>query len=501
MNNDSNEQFILAPASLPQEQLLASDSTITLYHGSAGGGKTYALILSMVKYAAMQNSTIICFRRTAPQIRSPGSVWQEASRIFKQMFPDAKIRSRDLEIYIPSTNSIVKFAHLQYLSDVNNHLGSQYSVVIFDEATTFEPFEEFILPLMGRMRNAAVSYTPVMLWATNPKFDHGIYHWIKDFYLDDNGIPLESKSNLERYFVLKNNSPVWYDNLEDAEREHGKGNPRSFRAIRAHVTQNIPLMRSNPDYIANLRALPEIRRRIYLDGSWTAREEEAGYFKREWCNTVPFPNMMNCRRVRSWDQAATPESSAVPDPDWTRGTLVSKDIKTGSYTVEDIKSMRDRPHKVEELIYDTARSDPPGTIIVLPVDPGQAGIAYANTIKSKLAEMGYYCKLLKTNKSKLTRFLPFSSLSEAGLISFVKAEWNEEAYKELENFNGERNSWHDDIADTLAAAIISLNQGTDIPTMSLSSMNITPSSQPQSFLQTYGQNNRTAFTLPTFNIK
>ena len=210
--------IILAPASLPQEQLLASDSTITLYHGSAGGGKTYALILAMVKYAAMQNSTIICFRRTAPQIRSPGSVWQEASRIFKQMFPDAKIRGRDLEIYIPSTNSVVKFAHLQYLSDVNNHLGSQYSVVIFDEATTFDPFEEFILPLMGRMRNAAVNYRPVMLWATNPRFDHGIYHWIKDFYLDENGIPSQEKSNVERYFVLKNNSPIWYDSLEEAEK-------------------------------------------------------------------------------------------------------------------------------------------------------------------------------------------------------------------------------------------------------------------------------------------
>ena len=77
----SDSPIILAPASVPQEQLLASNSTITLYHGSAGGGKTYALILAMVKYAAMQNSTIICFRRTAPQIRSPGSVWQEASRM------------------------------------------------------------------------------------------------------------------------------------------------------------------------------------------------------------------------------------------------------------------------------------------------------------------------------------------------------------------------------------------------------------------------------------
>lgn len=30
------EQFVLAPASIPQEQFLESDSTITLYSGSAG---------------------------------------------------------------------------------------------------------------------------------------------------------------------------------------------------------------------------------------------------------------------------------------------------------------------------------------------------------------------------------------------------------------------------------------------------------------------------------
>ena len=125
MKKHQEEQIILAPASIPQQDFLASTSTVTLYAGSAGAGKTFALVLNMVKFAAMQNSTIICFRRTSTQIRSPGSVWQEASKIFKQMFPDAKIRARDLEIYIPSTNSVVKFAHLQHLSDVNNHLGSQ----------------------------------------------------------------------------------------------------------------------------------------------------------------------------------------------------------------------------------------------------------------------------------------------------------------------------------------------------------------------------------------
>lgn len=117
------ELFVLAPASVPQQQFLASDSTITLYHGSAGGGKTFAIILNMIKFAAMQNSTIVLFRKNSTQIKSGGGIWQEAVPIFTKMFPDARVRHRDLEIYIPSTNSYVKFSHLQHISDVYNHLG------------------------------------------------------------------------------------------------------------------------------------------------------------------------------------------------------------------------------------------------------------------------------------------------------------------------------------------------------------------------------------------
>lgn len=474
----TDEQVILAPASLPQEQFIASDSTITLYSGSAGAGKTFAIVLNMVKFAAMQNSTIICFRRTSTQIRSPGSIWQEASVIFKRMFPDAKIRHRDLEIFIPSTNSVVKFAHLQHLSDVNNHLGSQYSAIFVDEAVTFAPFEEFILPLLGRLRNAAVSYTPQMFWATNPRYDHGIYHWIKDFYLDIEGIPLKEKSNVERFFVLENNKPVWFDSREAAESIYGSGDGspiRTFRSIRAHITDNIPLVTANPQYISNLKALPDIKRRIFLDGSWTAREEEAGYYNRAWSKVVPFSNALAIKRTRCWDLASTPVSSARPSPDFTRGVLVSKD-KVGYYTIEDIQSIRDRPHEVEQLIYRTARSDPLGTIQHIPIDPAAAGIAYANSIKKNLAEMGIYCRVTRVSRSKLQRFLPFSAIAEAGYVQFVKAEWNEEAYNELENFNGEKNNGFDDICDCLSDAIVVLNTGAVLPVFSLPS-DLTQSTQ------------------------
>ena len=475
-----DEKFTLAPASIPQEQFLDSESTVTLYHGSAGGGKTFAIIISLVKFALRKNTTAVVFRRTSTQLRQNGGIWQEATAIFKRMFgKDVIIRNRDMEIYVRSTNATIKFSHLQHQSDINNHLGAQYSLIVFDEATLF-PFEEMILPLFCRLRNARVDYTPQILWATNPMYNHGIYHWINDFYLDEFGIPTEEKSNVERYFVLQNNKPLWYNTRKEAEAIHGSGpdSPvQSFRAIRAHVTQNIPLMKANPGYIASLKALPDIKRRIFLDGSWTAREEEAGLILRSMFNMVEHPNINARKRVRSFDLASQPVSTQSPNPDWTRGVLISKDDR-GIYTVEDIVSLRDRPHIVEQLIYDCAEDDPSGTVTTYPIDPGQAGIARAADMKRHLAEKGKSCKIIRPNKSKRTRFLAFSAIAEAGYVNVVRADWNEEFFNELEEFTGLKTRERDDMVDCCSDAVLALNQSTELPEFSLSSIDTTSSSTP-----------------------
>lgn len=60
--HQQEERFTLAPGSIPQQQFLESNSTITLYSGSAGAGKTFAIILNLVKFAIRQNSTQVVFR-------------------------------------------------------------------------------------------------------------------------------------------------------------------------------------------------------------------------------------------------------------------------------------------------------------------------------------------------------------------------------------------------------------------------------------------------------
>ena len=112
-----------APASIPQEHFLNSTSTITLYSGAMGAGKTHALLLTAMKFMQYPKATGVIFRRTSKMINAPGSIWHEAVSMLSTAFPDAIIRNRDNEIVLPSTGSVLKFSHMQHASNVFDHKG------------------------------------------------------------------------------------------------------------------------------------------------------------------------------------------------------------------------------------------------------------------------------------------------------------------------------------------------------------------------------------------
>ena len=134
---------------------------------------------------------------------------------------------------------------------------------------------------------------------------------------------------------------------------------------------------------------------------------------------VDHPNGRAISRVRAWDLAFTKPSEQMPNPDWTRGVLISKD-KHNVYTVEDVQSMRDLVHEVEKLIFETAVRDGQDVIISIPLDPAAAAGAYAKDLQRRLAEMGFTVRLSKPVTSKVTRFAPFSSVAQAGFVNVVK---------------------------------------------------------------------------------
>ena len=200
-------------------------------------------------------------------------------------------------------------------------------------------------------------------------------------------------------------------------------------------------------------------------------EENYHYFLRQWVHKVDkIPlNTISCR---GWDKATSEPSEVNPTPDFTASIKLHKDkdgrfFITGSWhesnrdkDLEVNGKFRKRPGERDLCILNQAKSDGSDTHIVFPIDPGAGKVEYIESSK-KLAEEGFVVKSdpMPNNKSKLTRFEPFASACENGLVSIVESSFGDKKtleafYKEMEAFDGERSTAHrkDDWPDALASS-------------------------------------------------
>jgi len=79
----ANQVIKLAPQKGPQTDFLSSEADIAIYGGSAGGGKSYALLLEPLRYIEHGRFNCTIFRRTSPMIRNAGGLWDSNGFPFK----------------------------------------------------------------------------------------------------------------------------------------------------------------------------------------------------------------------------------------------------------------------------------------------------------------------------------------------------------------------------------------------------------------------------------
>ncbi len=461
----SNENLVFAPASKAQEQFLTSEADITFYGGAAGAGKSHCLLGSFLKFCHHPRTRGVIFRKTTKQLSNPGGLFDSAVNLYKKVDPRLKIRMRDLEIEF-SSGATLKFAYLDKPADRYNFQGAELTFIGFDEIQQLS--EDNVTYLFSRLRSTSVDYKKQIVATGNPDYNSFIRTWV-EFALDQSGIPIRKEVYPVRYMVnIPGGGIKWADRREELEEIYGSGDESgilSFKFVPGTIYDNPPLMKADPTYVSKLKSLPRVEMERLLLGSWYARQEAAGHFKREWCEMKAYPNGRARKRVRAWDFAFSKPSEQYPNPDWTRGVLMSKD-STKRYTVEDIVGMRDRVHEVEKLIFDTARRDGFDVVISIPLDPAAAAGAYAKDLQRRLAEMGYNVRLSKPVKSKLTRFAPFSSIAQAGYVDVVIADWNKDFFDELEIFDGTGKT-KDDQADAVSDCMLLLNRDVEIPNFTL----------------------------------
>jgi predicted phage terminase large subunit-like protein len=434
----------------PQYECLKSEADIVFYGGSAGGGKTFALLLEHLKYAHIPGFRSVIFRRNSTQVRNPGGMWHESLGLYTQH--KGHPREAFLEWRFPS-NSTIKFAHLEHEKNVYDWQGAQIPFIGFDELTHFT--ESQFTYMLSRNRST-LGVKPYIRGTCNPDSESWVRGWV-DWYIDEEGYAIPERSGKIRYFVRLNGETHWADGPQELIDKYGKDEqPKSFTFIRATLSDNRILMEKDPAYLANLKALSRVERARLLDANWNVRVTAGSYFQAGWFEILDAIPTGWTHAVRYWDRASTQPNEANKDPDFTRGIRMLK-YPNGTWIVTDLKSTRDSPLAVEKLIINTASQDGRQTVIYGEEDPGSAGKADIARFTRMLA--GYVVKKSRPTTDKETRAKPVSAQCEAGNVKILRGNWNKEFFDELENFPLGK---HDDIVDALSGAFNVLCEKTSI---------------------------------------
>lgn len=435
----------IVPQEGKQTQFLSSSADIVLYGGSAGGGKTYGLLLEAVRNITTKGFGAVIFRKSLTQIAKEGALWDTADNIYPKI-GGRGVRG-NLVFYWDKYGTKVDFAYLARDQDVYDWQGTQIPLICFDELTHFSKKQFFYM--LSRNRSVC-GVKPYVRATTNPDPDSWVREFI-DWWIGEDGYAIEERSGVIRWFINQNDQIHWFDRKIDAVKKFPSIPPKSFTFITSNVFDNKILMKEDPNYIANLEALQSVERERLLHGNWNVKAGSGDYFKKTYFEVHDVAPPMK-KIVRCWDLASTEPSEQNPDPDWTVG-MKAGITASGEIWILDIARDRLSPAKVDNLILTTTQQDGHEVYSRFPKDVGSAGKKVAHDIIRMLN--GYKAKAEGVSGDKVTRAIPASSQAEIGNIKILRGRNVNEFLTEAEAFPYGR---HDDMVDCLSDCVEELTE-------------------------------------------
>ena len=459
---------MIRPQDGPQEMFLASSADITIYGGAAGGGKTYGLLMSPLRYKNVQGYGCVIFRRNFNQVFAEGGLWDEAEKMYRGINGAEQKITRHLWQFSDTKGQVtskVTFAHIERDQEVHKWQGSQICEIDFDELTHFSKYVFFYM--LSRNRSVC-GVRPCIKATCNPDADSWVAEFIEWWIDQDTGDPIPERRGVIRWMLRRGETIYWADTKDEMiERfnlitEEEKEEPKSVTFIASSVYDNKILLKTNPSYLANLKAMSLVERERLLFGNWKIKPAAGLFFRRtqvgEMLSIIPADVV---KWVRAWDLAATSEDEGG-DPAYTAGVLLGKRAN-GRYIVADVINQRLTAGDVRKLVRMTAATDQARYKRVrtrLPKDPGQAGKDQAQSFIKYLAGFDV-CAVAETG-SKESRAEPTAAQWQAGNFDVVIGDWNEEFFSQLESFPSSK---FKDMVDALDAAFAEIENTFDITSL------------------------------------
>ena len=465
---------------------------------TGNSAKSHILMLTPLNIIDDPRTAIIMFRRTTPQLTGQGGLVDKARMIYDELPVEWRptFTQNPWKAQFPNGASIV-WRPMQHVNDKYDIQGLEFTLIGVDEGTQFEA--EQLEYMMSRLRSGS-RYKSRMIVSCNPDPDHIICEWIKDYYLDDRGFPIEERAGHVRYFIRKDGDYIFANTQEELGERFGippeayKKKIKSFTFIPATIYDNPWMLENNEEYLAELEALEPVERDRLLHGCWFARPEGSSYFKRKWLQgddnvrvkrRSDVPTGLNM--VRGVDRAHTEPHEGNRDPNYTAFSPLCGKDKDGYYWLvgeyhEDlidpqIKSsdipvigrIRRNAGDRNNLIVKQGLRDKElkdiynfnSVKLITGKDNGAGGSDYQSLfIRCSEDKVSLVADKEPSNveAKKVKDFLGFAEAAQNKIVYIVEESFPPETleafYKELEKFNGQKSTRtiFDDWVDSISMA-------------------------------------------------
>ena len=448
------ERTEIRPQAGPQEAFLSSPADIVIYGGSAGGGKTFALLMEPLRHIGNPKFGAVIFRRTYPEIVNEGAMWDESLGLYSLL--GAVSNKQELSWTFPS-GARVSFGHIQYDQDLKKWTGSQIALIEFDQLETFSEKQFFYMLSRNRSTSGVRSYIRA---TCNPDPESFLARFIGWWIAEDGYADLE-RVGVIRWMARIGDKTDWADSREELVEKYPKSQPLSVTYIPASLYDNKILMERDPGYESKLMALDPIERARLLGdpkrgGNWKVKPSAGKFFNRGWFKIIPSaPVDEGCFDVRRWDFAATEKKIASDDPDFTASVLM-RHLPDGRVCILDVTAEQENPAQVEsKFVNISLQEGSRGRMTRIPYrarweqEGGSAGKMVGHQLAKKLKGVDAKGVPAAGQGDKLTRAKPLSAAAYAGNVYLLEAPWNEMF---LEHMHHQPEWPHDDIMDAASGA-------------------------------------------------